>query len=50
MTGADRWAEPLKRVLRARTAGGLSKKLGLETVEDLLRLYPRRYGSPGEMT
>ena len=50
MTGADRWAEPLKRVLGARTATGLSKKLGLETVEDLLRHYPRRYGSPGEMT
>ncbi|WP_084105870.1 ATP-dependent DNA helicase RecG [Demequina sp. NBRC 110056] len=32
-----------------RTAGGLGR-LGLETVEDLLRHYPRRYGSPGEMT
>src|SRR5690554_2153597 len=50
MTGADRWAESLKSVLGARTAGGLATKLGLETVEDLLRHYPRRYGSPGEMT
>ncbi|MFN3865822.1 MAG: ATP-dependent DNA helicase RecG [Demequina sp.] len=49
MTGADRLAEPLSRVLGARTAGGLAK-LGLETVEDLLRHYPRRYGSPGERT
>ncbi|WP_062132787.1 ATP-dependent DNA helicase RecG [Demequina aestuarii] len=49
MNGADRLAEPLSRVLGARTAGGLAK-LGLETVEDLLRHYPRRYGSPGERT
>ncbi|MFW7413404.1 ATP-dependent DNA helicase RecG [Demequina sp. SO4-18] len=49
MSGATRLAEPLSRVLGARTAGGL-KKLGLETVEDLLRHYPRRYGSPGERT
>lgn len=49
MSGADRLAEPLSRVLGARTAGGLAK-LGLETVEDLLRHYPRRYGSPGERT
>ncbi|MFW2513413.1 ATP-dependent DNA helicase RecG [Demequina sp. SO4-13] len=47
MTATDRLAEPLTSVLGARTAGGL-KKLGLETVEDLLRHYPRRYGSPGE--
>mgnify|MGYP000227025172 CR=1 FL=1 len=45
----DRLAEPLGKVLGTRTAGGLAK-LGLETVEDLLRHYPRRYGSPGEMT
>jgi len=45
----DRLSEPLGRVLGTRTAGGLAK-LGLETVEDLLRHYPRRYGSPGEMT
>ncbi|WP_084038065.1 ATP-dependent DNA helicase RecG [Demequina sp. NBRC 110053] len=45
----SRLSEPLAKVLGARTAGGLAK-LGLETVEDLLRHYPRRYGSPGELT
>lgn len=50
MTHAHRLAEPLKSVLGARTASGLSKKLELETVEDLLRHYPRRYGRPGDMT
>ncbi|MFV0635045.1 ATP-dependent DNA helicase RecG [Demequina sp.] len=48
-TPAPRLAEPLSKVLGARTATGLGK-LGLDTVEDLLRHYPRRYGSPGEMT
>ncbi|WP_084102719.1 ATP-dependent DNA helicase RecG [Demequina sp. NBRC 110051] len=46
---SDRLAEPLKAVLGARTAGGLSK-LGLTTVGDLVRHYPRRYDSPGTMT
>ena len=41
--------EPLKRVLGERTAASLAK-LGLETVGDLLRHYPRRYASPGELT
>jgi ATP-dependent DNA helicase RecG len=41
--------EPLKRVLGDRTAASLAK-LGLETTGDLLRHYPRRYGSPGEYT
>ncbi|WP_061962471.1 ATP-dependent DNA helicase RecG [Demequina flava] len=45
----ERLREPLKAVLGARTAGGL-KKLGLESVGDLVRHYPRRYGAPGEMT
>ncbi|GIG55119.1 ATP-dependent DNA helicase RecG [Demequina activiva] len=49
MSAPDRLAEPLAKVLGSRTAAGLGK-LGLETVEDLLRHYPRRYGSPGEMT
>ncbi|WP_084126024.1 ATP-dependent DNA helicase RecG [Demequina sp. NBRC 110054] len=44
-----RLTEPLSRVLGSRTAQSM-KKLGLETVGDLLRHYPRRYGSPGEMT
>lgn len=46
---SERLAEPLAKVLGARTAGSL-KKLGLETVGDLLRHYPRRYGEPGQFT
>ncbi len=46
---AGRLAEPLGRVLGARTAGAL-EKLGLRTVEDLVRHYPRRYAEPGRMT
>ncbi|MDN4482487.1 ATP-dependent DNA helicase RecG [Demequina lignilytica] len=42
-------AEPLAKVLGARTAGSL-EKLGLVTSGDLLRHYPRRYGAPGELT
>ncbi|MDN4474145.1 ATP-dependent DNA helicase RecG [Demequina zhanjiangensis] len=44
-----RLTEPLSKVLGTRTAQSLGK-LGLATVGDLLRHYPRRYGSPGEMT
>ncbi len=47
MTG--RLDEPLSKVLGTRTAGSL-EKLGLATVGDLLRHYPRRYGAPGELT
>ncbi|BDZ60527.1 hypothetical protein GCM10025873_03180 [Demequina sediminis] len=47
MTG--RLDEPLAKVLGARAAGSL-EKLGLVTVGDLLRHYPRRYGAPGEFT
>ncbi|MBN2176812.1 MAG: ATP-dependent DNA helicase RecG [Demequinaceae bacterium] len=52
MTGEEprpRLAEPLARVLGTRTAGALAK-LGLTTVGELLRHYPRRYGRPGEST
>ncbi|WP_291379846.1 ATP-dependent DNA helicase RecG [Demequina sp.] len=41
--------QALSKVLGSRTSGSLAK-LGLETVEDLLRHYPRRYGVPGELT
>jgi ATP-dependent DNA helicase RecG len=41
--------ETLSAVLGARTAGPLGK-LGLQTVGDLLRHYPRRYGDPGTLT
>jgi ATP-dependent DNA helicase RecG len=42
--------EPLVKVLGDRTAKALKKGLGLETVEDLLRHYPRRYAERGELT
>jgi ATP-dependent DNA helicase RecG len=45
----ERLTEPLARALGERTAATLAK-LGLETVGDLLRHYPRRYGRPGEFT
>ncbi|MCV2488930.1 ATP-dependent DNA helicase RecG [Geodermatophilus sp. YIM 151500] len=40
---------PLDRVLGARTAGPMAESLGLRTVRDLLRHYPRRYARRGEM-
>ena len=46
---SDRLAEPLKRALGDRTAATLAK-LGLTSVGDLLRHYPRRYSAPGEFT
>lgn len=48
-TATERMAEPLKKVLGQRSATPLAK-LGLETVGDLLRHYPRRYGDPGTLT
>jgi ATP-dependent DNA helicase RecG len=41
--------QPLERVVGPRTAGALAA-LGVHTVGDLLRHYPRRYTSPGAMT
>ena len=41
---------PLARVLGPKTATGMSEQLGLETVRDLLRHYPRRYAGRGEQT
>lgn len=41
---------PLASVLGGRTATALAKGLGLSTVEDLLRHYPRRYAERGELT
>ncbi len=39
---------PLSRVLGPKTALGMSVQLGLDTVRDLLRHYPRRYAHRGE--
>lgn len=41
--------QTLAKVLGTRTSGAL-EKLGLVTVEDLLRHYPRRHSAPGELT
>ncbi len=40
----------LANVLGGKTADALRKGLGLLTVEDLLRHYPRRYAERGELT
>lgn len=45
----SRLGEPLAAVLGERAARPLGG-LGLRTVGDLLRHYPRRYGRPGEFT
>ncbi len=42
--------EPLVRTLGARTGKPLESIFGLRTVGDLLRHYPRRYYSRGELT
>jgi ATP-dependent DNA helicase RecG len=39
---------PLARVLGPKTATGMAEQLGLHTVRDLLRHYPRRYAQRGE--
>jgi ATP-dependent DNA helicase RecG len=42
--------DPLDRMLGAKTAKPLSDAFGLQTVGDLLRHYPRRYATRGELT
>src|SRR5579863_9995776 len=42
--------EPLTRSLGPKTAQALENGLGLHTVGDLLRHYPRRYYTRGELT
>ena len=45
------WQETkLRGVLGGRTAGALERGLGLTTVGDLIRHYPRRYVERGELT
>ncbi|MEO6880517.1 MAG: ATP-dependent DNA helicase RecG [Mycobacteriaceae bacterium] len=43
-------SDPLSSVLEAKTAADLASHLGLATVGDLLRHYPRRYAERGAMT
>ena len=42
--------DPLDRVLGTKTAKPLDAAFGLQTVGDLLRHYPRRYATRGELT
>ncbi|HEX7658810.1 MAG TPA: ATP-dependent DNA helicase RecG [Pseudonocardiaceae bacterium] len=42
--------DPLEPVLGGKTARALAGSLGLRTVGDLLRHYPRRYAERGELT
>ncbi|MDQ1665636.1 MAG: ATP-dependent helicase RecG [Actinomycetota bacterium] len=41
---------PLRDLVGDKTAKAFDAKLGLRTAEDLLRHYPRRYASRGELT
>jgi ATP-dependent DNA helicase RecG len=45
-----RLTDSLTSVLGSRTAKALDEGLGLRTVEDLLRHYPRRYAERGQLT
>lgn len=47
---SDQLDERLVKVLGDRTAKALEKGLGLRTVGDLMRHYPRRYAERGELT
>jgi ATP-dependent DNA helicase RecG len=50
LPGVTTLREPLTRALGPKTGKALQTALGLETVGDLLRHYPRRYYSRGELT
>lgn len=48
--GTELLTRRLSGILGGKTADALRKKLGLSTVDDLLRYYPRRYAERGELT
>jgi ATP-dependent DNA helicase RecG len=50
LPGVTTLGEPLTRVLGPRTGKPLEAVFGLRTVGDLLRHYPRRYYTRGELT
>jgi ATP-dependent DNA helicase RecG len=50
LPGVSTLGEPLTRVLGARTGKALESVFGMRTVSDLLRHYPRRYYTRGELT
>ena len=49
-TSGDLLHARLSSILGGRTADAMKKGLGLSTVEDLVRHYPRRYAERGELT
>jgi len=50
LPGVTTLGEPLTRPLAPRTARALESAFGMRTVGDLLRHYPRRYYTRGELT
>src|SRR5271166_3300533 len=50
LPGVTTLREPLHRSLGPRTANKLEEIFGLRTTGDLLRHYPRRYYTRGELT
>jgi ATP-dependent DNA helicase RecG len=50
LPGVSTLGEPLTRALGPKTAKALDKAFGMRTVGDLLRHYPRRYYTRGELT
>ena len=50
LPGVTTLREPLKRVFAPRTVKRLEDAFGMSTVGDLLRHYPRRFYSRGELT
>jgi ATP-dependent DNA helicase RecG len=50
LPGVTTLGEPLTRALGPRTAKALEAAFGVRTVGDLLRHYPRRYYTRGELT
>ncbi len=50
LPGVTTLREPLVRALGPKTGKALQAALGIETVGDLLRHYPRRYYTRGELT
>src|SRR3984957_8714754 len=50
LPGVTTLGEPLTRVLGPKTGKALEEIFGLSTVGDLLRHYPRRFYTRGELT
>ena len=50
LPGVSTLGEPLNKAFGAKTAKALESVFGLRTVGDLLRHYPRRYYTRGELT